>query len=579
MSFRNVYGNDWSENGWRMCNRDECVLVDGPFMNTAPLRRGPAEIILGDFVRRYHAQVAPIVSAVWGWSLTNDVGDSNHLSGTAVDINATQWPWGIRKMPQWLIDRVNALLADYYIDGQCGIYWGRNWNRPDEMHFQLNWREGDPRYARLIAKIQGKPPVIVNPPAPGGSVGADGKPILRIGSKGAEVRQLQAGMNAVFADYSKLDVDGEYGPLTAAVIAEFQRRSHLKITDYGVVGAITRKELSRYNILAGTKSITPGVPTPPEPEAPAPRPIYIYSAAGTGGQWWQGPQFEAAEWCKGLNIHHQPVGYPAGGFLGLMGGDPKISYNDSIANLGDELERLLGKNPDIDDPNIEFWFFGYSQSADGLKRKVAELFGDGGNYSHLRSRINGLILFGDPTRSPGPTKVGNNPPGWGIARWDAPEWLDKLTWSITTHYDMYACATDDTLVKYFYPWFIRAETELPFVIYSAKIIIPALLNLAAPFLGGALGGVATPILSALTGLGGSFIGQLLGDIAGGDEPDPELIKLLSIQGILSNIPQLIKTLVALQGIQTHGEYHLPKPEFDGRTGIQVACDIVRDFRR
>lgn len=150
MSFRVAYGYSHSENGWRMCNRDECVLVPGPFMNTAPIRAGAPAIILGDFARRYHAQVAPLVSPVWGWSAQNDVGNSNHLSGTALDVNATQWPWGQRRMPQWMIDRTNDLLGFY----EGTIFWGRNWARADEMHFQIGVPEGNSALARIVAKVQ-----------------------------------------------------------------------------------------------------------------------------------------------------------------------------------------------------------------------------------------------------------------------------------------------------------------------------------------------------------------------------------------------------------------------------------------
>lgn len=83
MSFRTAYGYTHSENGWRMCNRDECVVLSGQWMDTAPVRRGAPEIILGDFARRYNAECAPLVSPVWGWSRDNDVANSNHLSGTA----------------------------------------------------------------------------------------------------------------------------------------------------------------------------------------------------------------------------------------------------------------------------------------------------------------------------------------------------------------------------------------------------------------------------------------------------------------------------------------------------------------
>lgn len=150
MSFRTAYGYSHSENGWRMCDRNECVLVPGPYMNTAPIRSGPPAVILGDFARRYHAEVAQLVSPVWGWSAQNDVGNSNHLSGTALDLNATQWPWGQRRMPQWMIDKTNALLAFY----EGVIFWGRNWTRADEMHFQIGVPEGNPALGRIVKKIQ-----------------------------------------------------------------------------------------------------------------------------------------------------------------------------------------------------------------------------------------------------------------------------------------------------------------------------------------------------------------------------------------------------------------------------------------
>ncbi|PSR64005.1 MULTISPECIES: M15 family metallopeptidase [Nocardia] len=154
MSFRTAYGNEWSENGWRMCNRDACELVDGPWMDTAPLRSGAPAIILGDFVRRYDREVAPVLSEVWGWSALNNVGDSNHLSGTAVDINAPQWAWGVRTMPAALVDRIEALVAEY----EGAVFWGRWWDRPDEMHFQIGWPESDPRLDRIVAKITNPTP-------------------------------------------------------------------------------------------------------------------------------------------------------------------------------------------------------------------------------------------------------------------------------------------------------------------------------------------------------------------------------------------------------------------------------------
>jgi len=203
------------------------------------LRRGPAEIILGDLVRRYHAECAPVVSPVWGWSATNDVANSNHLAGTAVDVNAPQWPWGYRTMGPTLVAKITALVNSY----GGAVYWGRNWSRPDEMHFQLNWPEGDPRYAAVIAKIQaGSTPPTSVPSTPGN----DGD--LEVGSTGQPVSQLQAGLNRVFPGYSTLDVDGVFGEETGAVVKEFQRRTSGLTVD-GIVGPATKLALSKHGII------------------------------------------------------------------------------------------------------------------------------------------------------------------------------------------------------------------------------------------------------------------------------------------------------------------------------------------
>jgi hypothetical protein len=243
MSFRTAYGNQWSENGWRMCNRDECVLVPGPYMSTAPLRRGPAEIILGDLVRRYNVEVAPVRSSVWGWSQYNEVGNSNHLAGTAVDINAPQWPWGARNMPAALVAKCDALTNSY----GGAAFWGNHWSRADQMHFQLNWPEGDSRYNAIIAKIQGggiPPGPIVVPGNPAGSW----NPTLQYGSAGAAVSELQSDMNRIFSGYAAMPlvVDGDFGPATKAAVVEFQRRVGLE--GDGIVGPLTWVQLNKYGV-------------------------------------------------------------------------------------------------------------------------------------------------------------------------------------------------------------------------------------------------------------------------------------------------------------------------------------------
>jgi hypothetical protein len=328
-----------------------------------------------------------------------------------------------------------------------------------------------------------------------------------------------------------------------------------------------------------------GAATPPPPPPPAYRPIWIYSAPGSGAAWWLGPPFDVGQWCKDvLHLNHQPVNFPIGGYMGLMGGDPGLSYNEVIAAEGASLEWLLDNNPDVQKAmtalradthapvDVELWFTAYSQSADGMEDALVRLFGDGGKYALIRGRINGTLMFGNPSRQPGPTKVGNNPPGWGIARKIRPQWLQDITWSITATSPMgpdFYAACDDEIRPLFYSEIVQAETSMSFAEHIVKIIIPVLLNL--------FGGLGSLLTGGLGGLLGPVIASA--DQKASEDVDRKIIDLFTVQGILTNIPALFKLLFALGGIQTHGSYNDPHDEFGGRTGVQVACDAVASFRR
>lgn len=159
MSFRIVNGSTHTEAGWRCCDRNECDIVRIPGLyltETAPLRKGPPLIILGAWLYWYDRNVEEITTSIWGWSATNDVlggwgqnNGSNHLSGTAVDVNAPKYPWGLRTMPAARIAKVREGLRLF----EGSVFWGADWSRADEMHYQMAWREGDPRNALFAAKL------------------------------------------------------------------------------------------------------------------------------------------------------------------------------------------------------------------------------------------------------------------------------------------------------------------------------------------------------------------------------------------------------------------------------------------
>lgn len=70
--------------------------------------------------------------------------------------------------------------------------------------------------------------------------------VLSRGSSGSAVRTLQRELNRVFPAYSRLAVDGHFGPATEKVVREFQRRAGLKVDGY--VGPATQAALRRHGV-------------------------------------------------------------------------------------------------------------------------------------------------------------------------------------------------------------------------------------------------------------------------------------------------------------------------------------------
>ncbi|MGC0364997.1 hypothetical protein ABH922_002981 [Rhodococcus sp. 27YEA15] len=234
MSFRSYKGNTITEAGWRICDRNECEIVNtAPFMNTAPLRKGAPAIILGALAKYLHENVRPFTSPVWGWSAENSLADSNHLGGVSLDFWAPIRPMGRYTMPA---NEVAATKRGLELFPE--VFWGRAWTgNPDEMHFQMRYREGDPRNDAGVRRIVGGAPS-PTPPTLAPSVS---RPTLMRGATGVHVSYLQALFNRAYPLYSKLAVDGDFGPATEAVTREFQRRSNLAAD--GIVGPATWRAL------------------------------------------------------------------------------------------------------------------------------------------------------------------------------------------------------------------------------------------------------------------------------------------------------------------------------------------------
>lgn len=140
MGNRVVYGNTRSSNGWPMVDEGSCTWVDIP--GTDPVVRiqiqnGQPLAILRALVADINAYVEHVRDADTAcWTAGNKVSTSNHLSGTAVDVD---WDSHAFEVPDagWNRDQINTLreILDFY---EGTVFWGNDWTDPkDAMHFQL----------------------------------------------------------------------------------------------------------------------------------------------------------------------------------------------------------------------------------------------------------------------------------------------------------------------------------------------------------------------------------------------------------------------------------------------------------
>jgi len=130
-----------TENGWPQVGRDQCEnpVVPGTNNVRIEVQSGDPSTILVGWAAWWHRNVRSIEPPDghrnwWGWSATNDVWNSNHLSGTAIDLCADELPWQQYVMPQDQIETVHRGLSLF----EGHIYWGGDWGRVDEMHSQMN---------------------------------------------------------------------------------------------------------------------------------------------------------------------------------------------------------------------------------------------------------------------------------------------------------------------------------------------------------------------------------------------------------------------------------------------------------
>jgi D-alanyl-D-alanine carboxypeptidase len=132
-----------TENGWYQVGSDQLDKTPIPGTELViPLQRGIPSAILKAYAADYHLFVESLYNSrggtdEGGWTPTNSVATSNHLSGTAMDLNWDDHPFQVRgTFSTSQVETLREILA-YYEDT---VFWAGDWNSPvDEMHHQMGY--------------------------------------------------------------------------------------------------------------------------------------------------------------------------------------------------------------------------------------------------------------------------------------------------------------------------------------------------------------------------------------------------------------------------------------------------------
>jgi hypothetical protein len=234
-----------SANGWRVLGRAECatIAVPGGTLQVHP----KAAAIFADLAARFHAEVEPLVwPGCWGYALRPIKGTdtySNHSSGTSIDLNAPAHPQGVTAAKTFTaaqIAAVREIVASYH----GVITWGGEWKLPstDGMHFEITEGASVAEVDALAASLGSSPPPAPAPaPTPAARPAADltGRGASLRGDEGANglrVAALQGFLNRYAPAYSRLVVDGAWGPATTKVLREFAHRAGIPSADGRNIG-------------------------------------------------------------------------------------------------------------------------------------------------------------------------------------------------------------------------------------------------------------------------------------------------------------------------------------------------------
>jgi hypothetical protein len=250
----------------------------------------------------------------------------------------------------------------------------------------------------------------------------------------------------------------------------------------------------------------------------------------------------------------QGVGFDTSAF---MMGNPAHSYIDAVNEGSAEGMRL--SLPTVGVPKVGI---AYSMGGDVLKRWMQLWPAD------RRDEWKLLVVFGNPSRKPGPTLLGNDPGGKGISGSWYPEWTLSRLYDFTQPGDMYPNAVG--VMPQMYQILTRMEASIEFAMYLFQMLTssfgPLLLGFAGMAVPGA--GLLSGILPMVTP----------GAEDGNPATSTEQVNLLAIITNIGGIIAALGGLINFVRTNAHFRYHdQPQPFWRGLTGVDCAAQIIQEL--
>lgn len=204
------------------------------------LRREVAPLLLA-LARDFHTTVEPLdPKSCWGHAHRRIAGTdvwSRHAPGIAIDLNASAHPMGRRgTFSSGEVAAIRALLKRYRHTGRSLFRWGGDFDRADDMHFELIADRSVCLAA--VTALQAPPATMAATTHPGGH--RPGSRMLRYTTPpltGDDVRHVQRWVGPARCG----PADGEFGPRTSTGVKWYQRLRGLPAD--GIVGRNTWRHM------------------------------------------------------------------------------------------------------------------------------------------------------------------------------------------------------------------------------------------------------------------------------------------------------------------------------------------------